>query len=66
MPILTLTTDIGQRDYLAGAIKGQFLSLLPTLNIAISRIISPKPIFRRRLIPAIMHSNITLRELFTW
>jgi S-adenosylmethionine hydrolase len=34
MPILTLTTDIGQRDYLVGAIKGQFLSLLPSLNIA--------------------------------
>jgi S-adenosylmethionine hydrolase len=34
MPILTLTTDIGQRDYLVGAIKGQFLKLLPTLNIA--------------------------------
>ena len=34
MPILTLTTDIGQRDYLVGAIKGQFLSLLPTLTIA--------------------------------
>jgi S-adenosylmethionine hydrolase len=34
MPILTLTTDIGQRDYLVGAIKGQFLSLLPTWNIA--------------------------------
>ncbi|MBV9988416.1 MAG: SAM-dependent chlorinase/fluorinase [Chitinophagaceae bacterium] len=34
MPILTLTTDIGQRDYLVGAVKGQFLSLLPTLNIA--------------------------------
>ena len=33
MPILTLTTDIGQRDYLVGAIKGQFLSLLPSLNI---------------------------------
>ncbi|MEN9686898.1 MAG: hypothetical protein RLZZ28_2684 [Bacteroidota bacterium] len=33
MPILTLTTDIGQRDYLVGAIKGQFLSHLPTLNI---------------------------------
>jgi len=33
MPILTLTTDIGQRDYLVGAIKGQFLSLLPTWNI---------------------------------
>ena len=27
MPILTLTTDIGQRDYLVGAIKGQFLSI---------------------------------------
>ena len=33
MPILTLTTDIGQRDYLVGAIKGQFLSLLPSLNV---------------------------------
>lgn len=33
MPILTLTTDIGQRDYLVGAIKGQFVSLLPTLTI---------------------------------
>ena len=33
MPILTLTTDIGQRDYLVGAIKGQFVNLLPTLNI---------------------------------
>ena len=33
MPILTLTTDIGQRDYLVGAIKGQFLSLLPSLTI---------------------------------
>lgn len=34
MPILTLTTDIGQRDYLVGAIKGQFLSVLPTWTIA--------------------------------
>ena len=33
MPILTLTTDIGQRDYLVGAIKGQFVNLLPTVNI---------------------------------
>lgn len=33
MPVLTLTTDIGQRDYLVGAIKGQLLSLVPTLNI---------------------------------
>ncbi len=33
MPILTLTTDIGQRDYLVGAIKGQFVNLLPALNI---------------------------------
>lgn len=33
MPILTLTTDIGQRDYLVGAIKGQFLNLLPTLTV---------------------------------
>lgn len=33
MPVLTLTTDIGQRDYLVGAIKGQLLSLVPSLNI---------------------------------
>ncbi len=33
MPVLTLTTDIGQRDYLVGAIKGQLLSLVPALNI---------------------------------
>ncbi|SKA01332.1 SAM hydrolase/SAM-dependent halogenase family protein [Sediminibacterium ginsengisoli] len=34
MPILTLTTDIGQRDFLVGAIKGQFLSLDPSWIIA--------------------------------
>ncbi len=34
MPILTLTTDIGQRDFIVGAIKGQFLQLMPSLNIA--------------------------------
>lgn len=33
MPILTLTSDMGQRDFLVGAIKGQFLQLDPTLNI---------------------------------
>lgn len=33
MPILTLTTDIGQRDYLVGAIKGQFLKLDPSWTI---------------------------------
>ena len=33
MPILTITSDIGQRDYLLGAIKGQLLSVLPSLNI---------------------------------
>lgn len=33
MPIITLTTDIGQRDFLVGAIKGQFLQLDPTVNI---------------------------------
>jgi len=42
MAILTLTTDIGQRDYLVGAIKGQFLGLLPTLTIAdITHYLSP-------------------------
>lgn len=33
MPILTLSTDIGQRDYIVGAIKGQFLQLIPTMNV---------------------------------
>lgn len=33
MPILTLSTDIGQRDFLVGAIKGQFLSLDPALQV---------------------------------
>ncbi len=34
MPIVTLTTDIGQHDYLVGAIKGQLLALNPSFNIA--------------------------------
>ena len=34
MPLLTLTTDIGQQDFLVGAIKGQLLTANPTLNIA--------------------------------
>ena len=33
MPIVTLSTDIGQRDFLVGAIKGQFLQLDPTTNL---------------------------------
>lgn len=33
MPILTLTTDIGQRDFLVGAIRGQLLQLNPNLTI---------------------------------
>lgn len=42
MPILTLTTDIGQRDFLVGAIKGQFLQLNPSLNICdITHYLSP-------------------------
>ncbi|TAF55946.1 MAG: hypothetical protein EAZ62_01785 [Sphingobacteriia bacterium] len=34
MPILTLSTDIGQRDFIVGAIKGQFLQVLPDLVTA--------------------------------
>ena len=42
MPILTLTTDIGQNDYIIGAIKGQLLSAYPSLNIVdISHSLSP-------------------------
>lgn len=33
MPIVTLTTDIGQHDYLAGALKGQLLSCNAAFNI---------------------------------
>ncbi len=42
MPILTLTTDIGQQDYLVGAIKGQFVQAEPTCNtVDISHYLSP-------------------------
>ena len=33
MQVITLTTDIGQQDYLVGAIKGQLLSVDPALHI---------------------------------
>lgn len=33
MPLITLTSDIGQRDYLAGAIKGQLLQTVPGCTI---------------------------------
>ena len=33
MSIVTLSTDIGQQDYIVGAIKGQLLSCKPSLNI---------------------------------
>lgn len=42
MPILTLTTDIGQQDYLVGAIKGQFLQADATTNIVdVTHYLSP-------------------------
>ena len=42
MPILTLTTDIGQNDYIIGAIKGQLLTANPVLNIVdITHSLSP-------------------------
>lgn len=42
MPALTLSTDIGQSDYLVGAIKGQLINAVPALNIAdISHQLSP-------------------------
>jgi S-adenosyl-L-methionine hydrolase (adenosine-forming) len=42
MPILTLTTDIGQQDYLVGAIKGQFVQADPACNtVDISHYLSP-------------------------
>jgi S-adenosyl-L-methionine hydrolase (adenosine-forming) len=33
MPIITLTSDIGQQDFLIGAIKGQIYSVMPTTNV---------------------------------
>jgi S-adenosylmethionine hydrolase len=33
MPLITLTSDIGQKDYLAGAIKGQLLQTVPACTI---------------------------------
>lgn len=42
MAIITLTTDIGTNDFIAGAIKGQLLYALPTANIVdITHHISP-------------------------
>ena len=33
MPIITLTSDIGQQDYLVGAVKGQLLQVNPSYNL---------------------------------
>ena len=33
MPLITLTSDIGQKDYLVGAIKGQLMQTIPGCNI---------------------------------
>ena len=42
MPIITLTSDWGQRDYFLAAVKGKILSQLPSVNIIdISHVISP-------------------------
>src|SRR5215467_14814970 len=42
MALLTLTSDFGQQDYLAGAVRGQLLHINPAFNIAdISHQISP-------------------------
>ena len=34
MPIITLTSDIGQEDFIIGALKGQILSTIPGMGIA--------------------------------
>ncbi len=34
MPALTLSTDIGESDYIIGAVKGQFITALPSSTIA--------------------------------
>jgi S-adenosylmethionine hydrolase len=42
MPIITLTSDWGHRDYFLAAVKGKIMSLLPSVNIIdISHGISP-------------------------
>lgn len=42
MPLLTLTSDIGQQDYLVGAVKGCLLQINPAFNLVdISHSISP-------------------------
>ncbi|MEP6617307.1 MAG: SAM-dependent chlorinase/fluorinase [Ginsengibacter sp.] len=42
MPLLTLTSDIGQRDFLVGAVKGQLLQVNPGFTIVdISHDLSP-------------------------
>lgn len=33
MPLITLTSDIGQKNYLVGAVKGQLLQTVPDCNI---------------------------------
>ncbi|MBV9963633.1 MAG: SAM-dependent chlorinase/fluorinase [Parafilimonas sp.] len=33
MPVVTLSTDIGQSDYVVGAIKGQLITALPSVSI---------------------------------
>jgi S-adenosylmethionine hydrolase len=34
MPVITLTSDIGQEDFIIGAVKGQILSTIPTATVA--------------------------------
>jgi S-adenosylmethionine hydrolase len=42
MPLVTLTSDIGQQDYLIGAIKGRLLRINPALQIVdVSHSLSP-------------------------
>ena len=42
MPLLTLTSDIGEQDYLLGAIKGQLQKIIPSsLIVDISHSLSP-------------------------
>src|SRR6185369_234947 len=33
MPVVTLSTDIGQSDYVVGAIKGQLIKAVPSVSI---------------------------------
>jgi len=58
MTIITLTTDLGERDYYAGAIKGALLCVNPALNIVdISHQIQPYDIVEASFVLGNVYEN---------